>query len=157
MADVMSADKRSALMSRIKGKNTQPELLVRRALWHAGLRYRLHDRRLPGRPDIVLPRWKAVVFVHGCFWHRHAGCPYATLPSNRAEFWAQKLESNRERDLRHRLALLDCGWRVATVWECALRRTADSALPALLDWLRSDTSSLEIGMSPAGISGETLR
>src|SRR5690625_5211092 len=98
MTDVMSSDKRSALMSRIRGTNTKQELLVRRYLWHAGFRYRLHVAGLPGRPVLVLPKWNAVVFVHGCFWHRHTGCPYFRMPKTRAAFWDEKLTRNKVRD-----------------------------------------------------------
>lgn len=144
MTDVMSAEKRSALMSRIKGKNTRPELLVRRGLWHAGLRYRLHDRHLPGRPDLVLPRWHAAILVHGCFWHQHPGCPYAAVPATRAEFWQQKLSGNRERDQRKLDALLAMGWRVATVWECSLNRSPEHAIKTLEGWVRGNERTIVI-------------
>jgi DNA mismatch endonuclease (patch repair protein) len=145
MADVMSTEKRSSLMSRIKGKNTRPEMLVRQGLWRAGLRYRLHDRRLPGRPDLVLPRWHAVVLVHGCFWHQHAGCPYAAVPATRPEFWQQKLSGNRERDARAHDALLASGWRVAVVWECALKQDAERSIRTLEQWVRGTGQTIEIG------------
>lgn len=148
MADMMSTEKRSSLMSRIKGKNTRPEMLVRQGLWRAGLRYRLHDRRLPGRPDLVLPRWHAVVFVHGCFWHQHPGCPYAAVPATRAEFWQQKLSGNRARDARAHGALLASGWRVAVVWECALRQDAERSIRTLEQWVRSSGQAIEISREP---------
>lgn len=144
MTDVMSADKRSALMSRIKGKNTKPEMLVRRALWHAGLRYRLHARHLPGRPDLVLPRWRAVVFVHGCFWHQHPGCPLAAVPATRPDFWQSKLAGNRQRDDRAREALVNAGWRVAVVWECALRRSPETTVRDLIEWIRGPDPLLDL-------------
>lgn len=108
-------------MSGIGGKNTKPELLVRKALFAAGFRFRLHRKDLPGRPDVVLPGRRVVVFVHGCFWHAHQGCPYAKTPATRREFWEAKLAANVERDRRTREALLSAGWRVLVVWECATR------------------------------------
>lgn len=108
-------------MSGIGGKNTKPELLVRKALFAAGFRFRLHRKDLPGRPDVVLPGRRVVVFVHGCFWHAHQGCPYAKTPATRREFWEAKLAANVGRDRRTREALLSAGWRVLVVWECATR------------------------------------
>ncbi len=108
-------------MSGIGGKNTKPELLVRKALFAAGFRFRLHRKDLPGRPDVVIPGRRVVVFVHGCFWHAHQGCRYAKIPATRREFWEAKLAANVERDRRVREALLSAGWRVLVVWECATR------------------------------------
>lgn len=144
MVDVMSAGKRSALMSRIRGKHTRPEMQVRKLLWHQGFRYRLHGPKLPGRPDVVLPRWRAVVLVHGCFWHYHEGCPLFRLPATRPDFWLEKLSGNRERDRRSVHELRDAGWRVAVVWECALRLDQASVGQSLARWLRGDSSELEI-------------
>lgn len=121
MVDVVDKATRSRMMSGIKGKNTKPELMVRRYLHGRGLRYRLHGANLPGRPDIVLPRYRVVVFVHGCFWHQHSGCRYATMPSSRTNFWQNKLAQNVARDLYQINALIDLGWRVLVVWECELR------------------------------------
>jgi DNA mismatch endonuclease, patch repair protein len=120
MADIVDRATRSRMMSGIRGKNTRPEVKVRRSLHAAGLRYRLHDRRLPGRPDIVLSRFRTVVFVHGCFWHGHAGCRYAYRPKSNVAFWQAKIVGNVERDTRvtHELGLL--GWRVLTIWECSM-------------------------------------
>jgi len=106
------------MMASIKGKDTAPEQLVRRYLHSAGLRFRLHDRRLPGTPDLVLPKYFAAVFVHGCFWHRHLDCKFTTNPTTRAEFWAAKFESNVIRDRRKAANLNEAGWRVFTIWEC---------------------------------------
>jgi len=117
MADVVDAETRSRMMSGIRGKNTGPELLLRKAMHARGFRYRLHCRYLPGRPDLVFPKYQAVVFVHGCFWHRHEGCRYTTTPSTRPEFWAEKFEANVERDRRNQLALEEAGWCVAIVWD----------------------------------------
>ena len=118
MADVVSKAVRSRMMSGIRGKNTKPEVEVRRFLHGRGLRFRLHDRTLPGRPDIVLPRWGAVVLVHGCFWHQHKGCRYAYMPASNASFWREKLGGNVNRDRRNVAALRALGWRVLHVWEC---------------------------------------
>lgn len=111
-------------MAGIKGGDTKPERLVRRYLHAAGLRFRLHDRSLPGRPDIVLPRYKTVVFIHGCFWHRHQDCRYATTPTTRADFWANKFSANVLRDQRDAEALANLGWNVLVFWECELRDPA---------------------------------
>lgn len=105
-------------MARVRQKNTAPELVVRRVLHSLGLRFRLHDRRLAGSPDVVLPRWKIVIFVHGCFWHRHDGCVRSTSPKRNAEFWAGKFAANVSRDATNEKALSLAGWRVMTVWEC---------------------------------------
>jgi DNA mismatch endonuclease (patch repair protein) len=105
-------------MSGIRNADTRPELLVRRYLHAAGLRFRVHDRRLPGRPDIVLPKYRAAVFVHGCFWHRHTGCRFATTPSTRYEFWAAKFAANVARDASREEMLRAAGWRALTIWEC---------------------------------------
>jgi len=121
MADIMSGSARSRLMSRIRGKDTMPELRVRRYLHSRGLRFRLHVKDLPGKPDLVFPRYRTVVFVHGCFWHQHPGCAYAVMPASNIEFWRSKLEGNVLRDHRHAAALESLGWRVLTVWECEVR------------------------------------
>lgn len=137
-------------MSGIQGKNTKPEMLVRRALFASGDRFRLHRRDLPGAPDIVLPGRRVAVFVHGCFWHMHAGCKYAKLPSTRPEFWLAKLEGNVARDHRAIEALLADGWRVLTVWECATRSPASMvALSAALStWIDGFEESGEISGAP---------
>ena len=119
--DVVDSATRSRIMSAIGARNTVPELAVRKALQAAGLRFRLHRRDLPGRPDIVLPKYRTVVFVHGCFWHRHSGCRYATTPASNVLFWQQKFAGNVERDARQRRALRGAGWRVLTIWECQSR------------------------------------
>lgn len=121
MADVLTPVQRKLNMSRIKGKNTKPEVTVRLALHSLGLRYRLHVRGLPGTPDLVFPKHSAVVFVHGCFWHSHIGCPLFKLPATRTDFWRDKLTGNVRRDNEATTALKAMGWRVLTVWECALR------------------------------------
>lgn len=137
-------------MSGIRAKNTAPEVLVRKALFAAGFRFRLHRRDLPGTPDVVLPSRRVAVFVHGCFWHRHEGCGYSKLPSTRPEFWKVKLEGNAARDERNVGALLAEGWRVLVVWECAIKDPATlSRLPGILaDWIGRDGASGEIRGSP---------
>ncbi len=134
-------------MKAIRAADTRPELLVRRALHRTGMRYRLHDRSLPGTPDIVLRSRGAVVLVHGCFWHGH-DCPKGVLPATRREFWDAKLQGNRERDARNATALTDAGWRVATVWECALtgraRRDPDEVAATIGRWLAGDEGELTV-------------
>ena len=144
MVDIMDRERRSRMMARIGGKDTKPELVLRRALHARGVRYRLHDGMLPGKPDLVLRRFEAVCFVHGCFWHRHVGCSYTTDPSTRPDFWRQKFKNNVERDRRTRGELLEAGWRVAIVWECAVRgvRVGKTAL-ALHQWLRGAEREFE--------------
>jgi len=120
MVDVLTPQQRQLNMSRIRGRDTRPEMIVRCGLHALGFRYRLQDRKLPGRPDLVFPRHKAVIFVHGCFWHGH-DCHLFKVPSTRQDFWVSKIASNRSRDERSVTALLEQGWRVATVWECSLK------------------------------------
>src|ERR1039457_627964 len=127
MTDVFTKSKRSEVMSRIKGRNTKPELAVRSLLHRMGYRFRLHKADLPGKPDIVLSRYKTVIFVHGCFWHRHKDCRFAYTPKSRTEFWLKKLESNVIRDIQVKSDLELLGWRVITVWECELRDLAQLA------------------------------
>ncbi|WP_223481241.1 MULTISPECIES: very short patch repair endonuclease [unclassified Pseudomonas] len=117
-ADVVTPEHRSKIMSMIKSKNTKPEMLVRSVCHEMGLRYRLHRKDLPGTPDLVFPRHRLCIFVHGCFWHRHPGCKYAYTPKSRLDFWLPKLARNVERDLAAQQALQALGWRVAIIWEC---------------------------------------
>lgn len=136
-------------MAGIKGRDTKPEVLIRKALFAAGFRFRLHRKDLPGSPDIVLPGRRVAVFVHGCFWHAHPGCRYAKTPATRREFWEAKLAANAERDRRARDALLSSGWRVLVVWECATRSTAvRNVLPELLKcWMDGSTTIGELDSS----------
>lgn len=144
MVDIVDRERRSRMMARIGGKDTKPELVLRRALHALGIRFRLHDGKLPGKPDLVFHRFGAVCFVHGCFWHRHAGCSFTTDPSTRPEFWQQKFKANVERDRRTRAVLLEAGWRVAIVWECAVRGTrAGETVLAFHEWLRSSEREFE--------------
>lgn len=130
MADHVAADKRSAIMRLIKGKNTAPELIVRKAAHRLGLRFRLHGRKLPGSPDLVLPKWRTVVFVNGCFWHRHPGCRRTTIPKSNVGFWVEKFRANVARDERNYAKLAELGWRVVVLWQCQVR-SIESAKEAL--------------------------
>jgi len=147
LPDIVTPEVRSRMMAGIRGANTKPELVLRRGLHGLGFRFRLHDRTLPGTPDIVFPRYRAVIFAHGCFWHGH-DCHLFKTPSSRQEFWQTKIERNRAVDARAEAALLDADWRIAIVWECALkgkkRRALDDVIAACADWIRSDRSRLEI-------------
>ena len=131
-------------MSRIRGKNTKPELIVRSMLHRMGFRFRIHRKDLPGRPDIVLPRHKKVVLVHGCFWHGHEECRFATTPSTRTEFWQKKISANKARDAAVVDKLYEMGWRVGVVWECALRSKRQEALAQLAEFIDSGSSRIEI-------------
>lgn len=135
------------MMSRVRGRDTKPEMTVRRGLHALGFRFRLHGRNLPGTPDLIFPRHRAVIFVHGCFWHGH-DCPLFRLPGTRTEFWDSKISRNRVRDAETVLALETSGWRVGTVWECAirgrLRMPVEAMLLACRDWLDEGNGSMEI-------------
>ena len=128
MTDRISKAHRSWNMSRIRGKDTTPEILLRKLLHRAGYRFRLHSPDLPGRPDIVLKKYKTVIFVHGCFWHRHEDCPGATLPKTRTGFWLDKFRGTVERDRRKQKELEEAGWRVVTVWECQLNKDPENIM-----------------------------
>lgn len=121
MADVHTPEQRSYNMSRIRGKDTKPEELVRKYLFSQGFRYRKNDARLPGKPDIVLSKYKTVIFVNGCFWHAHEGCKYLVWPKNNKEFWENKIEGNVLRDIKNQEVLADLGWNIVIVWECELK------------------------------------
>lgn len=150
MTDTKTPEERSRNMSRIRSGDTKPEMLVRRALFALGYRYRLHRKDLPGKPDIVMPGRRVVIFVNGCFWHQHSGCRKATVPTSNRDFWEKKLRANVRRDAEERKALREGGWRVLWIWECALSRKADrEALPALLhEWIESSAGEGEIPISP---------
>ena len=152
MADVVSPADRSRMMAGIKGKNSQPEHLVRRLLFASGYRFRLHRRDLPGTPDILMPGRKIAIFVHGCFWHIHQRCRYSKMPSTRPDFWKAKLEANVERDRRAVEKLQAMGWRVLCVWECATRdaETAAGLQIAMLSWIESSEPLGEIGAPSRG-------
>ena len=122
MADVHSKEIRSYNMSRIRGKNTKPEILIRKSLFSKGFRYNLHSKNLPGKPDIVLPKYKTVIFVHGCFWHGHEGCQYYVIPKTRTEFWLNKINTNIQNDMKNLISLRNMGWNVITIWECETKK-----------------------------------
>lgn len=148
--DIVSIEKRSKMMAGIRNRNTRPELFIRKMLHRNGFRFRLHSKRLPGNPDIILPKYEAVIFVHGCFWHRH-NCHLFKWPKTRSEFWKSKIESNFCNDLRVKDRLLSEGWRVCIVWECAIkgkRKRSLSELSSSIEyWLRDDTIYLEVSGS----------
>jgi DNA mismatch endonuclease, patch repair protein len=133
MADIVDKKTRSRMMSGIRGRDTKPELLVRKALFAAGYRYRLHSKSLLGRPDIVLPAIRCAIFVHGCFWHRHPGCRFAYTPKSNVKFWTNKFNSNVTRDKLAKVALQKAGWRVLTIWECNVNQRRLSTLVRTLD------------------------
>ena len=146
-ADILTPEARSRLMARIRGKNTRPEIVIRSALHRMGFRFRLHSSALPGRPDLVFPKYRAVILVHGCFWHGH-GCHLFQWPKTRKDFWRSKIDSNVRRDDRQRLALAEAGWRVGTVWECSLRGRKRVPLEEVAKhcagWLLSAERELEV-------------
>lgn len=135
------------MMAGIRNKNTKPEMQIRKGLHALGFRYSLHKKSLPGKPDLVLSKYKAVIFVNGCFWHGH-DCPLFRLPSTRPEFWGPKINRNRENDIRAETQLLEKGWRIAKIWECALRGRHKRGLPEVINilenWLSSKSAHLEI-------------
>lgn len=131
------------MMAGIKSKDTAPEMKVRKYLHGSGFRYRLHARDLPGSPDLVLPKHRLAIYVHGCFWHRHPGCRYATTPASNVDFWATKFQKNTERDARQHAALSALGWRHITIWECELRRDAGERLQRLAGEITGASSSQE--------------
>lgn len=136
MVDVVDNKTRSRMMSGIRGKDTKPELLIRKALHARGFRYRLHATELPGKPDLVFPRYQAAIFVHGCFWHGHS-CRFFKWPSTRREFWEQKIKNNYARDQRHVSSLNSLGWRTLVIWECLTRRGATIPFDVLIDIVQS--------------------
>lgn len=141
MADVHSPETRSFNMSQIKGKNTKPEELVRRYLFSHGFRYRKNVSMLPGKPDIVLPKYKTCIFVNGCFWHKHEGCRYFVWPKNNAEFWKKKIAGNVERDLRQQNELRLLGWNVVVIWECELKKDRfNETMASVTDNLRNNVT-----------------
>lgn len=122
MTDIFSKSKRSAIMSKIPSKNTKPEIVLRKALFAKGYRYRINYKKLPGKPDIVLSKYKTVIFVNGCFWHSHINCKDAHLPKTNTEFWKNKIDQNVERDTKNIQQLSDLGWNIITVWECEIKK-----------------------------------
>jgi len=138
MADVHDKATRSYNMSRIKGKDTKPEMLVRKFLFAQGFRYRLHDKKLPGKPDIVLPRYKTVIFIHGCFWHGHEGCKYYSIPKTRSEWWKEKINRNVTNDKKAVELLREIGWKILVIWGCELKPSKkEGCLSEIKDLLHS--------------------
>lgn len=138
MADVHSKETRSYNMSRIRSKNTKPELLVRKFLHKNGFRYRLHVKDMPGKPDIVLPKYKTVIFIHGCFWHGHEGCRYFVVPKTRTEWWLNKINGNTSNDIKAETTLIADGWKIIKIWECELKKAfLDDSLNALITTLNT--------------------
>ena len=151
--DDMTKEQRSRNMSRIRSTRTKPEDAVGKMLFAEGLRYRRNDGRYPGKPDFVFPKYKTVVFVNGCFWHQHEGCRYAAVPKSNPEYWLPKLERNKARDLKNMMAMREMGWKVAVVWECAVKDTnKEQMLKELTESIRhgnADGLELEGSMNPA--------
>ena len=135
MSDRISKEHRSWNMSRIKGKDTGIEVAVRKRLFSLGYRYRKNDKRLPGKPDIVFPKYKTVVFIHGCFWHMHSDCKIARIPKSNTNFWMAKLNHNVENDKKHKKQLEDLGWKVITIWECEIVRNIDAVIQSIINEL----------------------
>lgn len=161
MADVVSPQKRSEMMAGIRGKNTKPEQFIRKALHRKGYRYRIHAAKLPGKPDLVLPKYNAVIIVHGCFWHGH-DCHLFKWPQSRTDFWKAKITKNRENDAKALNALEAMDWRILTVWECALkgkeRLEPDQIIDQITCWLHSDDRFCEIrGRNRSEIAKEPVQ
>lgn len=144
MTDIVDKQMRSRMMAGIRGKGTQPEMKVRRFLHGRGFRYRLHDRALPGAPDICLSRYRVVIFVQDCFWHRHKGCPLGYTPASNKEIWQAKFKQNVDRDRKNICALIKLEWRVIILWECGLRRNESTSLDWLPDAIMRDNVGSEI-------------
>jgi DNA mismatch endonuclease, patch repair protein len=144
MVDKLTPERRSWNMSRIRSKNTKPELIVRSLLHRMGFRFRVNRKDLPGKPDIVLPKYMAVIFVHGCFWHRHTGCKGATTPSTRREFWEKKFKANTDRDKRNRRELKKAGWNVIVLWECDVKAAPGGVALKIARKLRGEVACYEL-------------
>lgn len=139
MTDVLSKEQRKRCMSHVRGKDTKPEVMVRQFLFAQGFRYRLYRKDLPGKPDIVLPKYKTVIFINGCFWHGHSGCKYATIPEANHEFWLAKISGNIERDKSNHAKLFELGWKFIEIWQCELKpKFREQTLNNLLTELRND-------------------
>lgn len=138
--DNLTKDERSEIMSRVKSRNTRPELAVRKLIWAMGIRYRLEGRDLPGKPDIVFRRLRKVIFIHGCYWHRHEGCPNTRTPKSRVNFWTQKFETNRQRDEEHYRELKAMGWQFLIIWECEIKpRKMDELSKKISEFIENKT------------------
>lgn len=137
MADRLTPEKRSWNMGRIKGKDTSIEMKVRQYLFAQGFRFRKNDRRYPGTPDIVLPKYHTVIFVHGCFWHRHDGCKYAYTPKSRTDFWQAKFDKNVENDVRNKQLLEEAGWHVIIIWECQIKKEFEETMAEVIGEIKN--------------------
>lgn len=144
VADFMTSEQRKRCMSKVRGKDTAAELYIRKALWHAGFRYRLKSR-LPGNPDIILKKHMVAIFIHGCFWHNHEGCSKSKMPATRKEFWANKIARNVQRDKRNISELDKNGWRIAVVWECSIKnkKSKETTISYLTKWISSNSKRFE--------------
>ena len=136
MADTYSKEVRSYTMSRIRSVNTKPEITVRKFLFSKGLRYRIHDKKLPGKPDIVLPKFKTIILVHGCFWHGHEGCKKFVIPKSNTAYWSNKIERNKVRDTKNAAELSKLGWRIYTIFECQLKNSLNATLAEMLKYIQ---------------------
>jgi DNA mismatch endonuclease (patch repair protein) len=156
MADIVSPETRRRMMQNIRGKDTTPEIILRKGLHGLGFRFRLHDKKLPGKPDLVFPKYRAVVFVHGCFWHGH-GCHMFKWPKTREKFWFDKINHNKKVDETNIRLLRQDGWRVCIVWECSIRGRyrykIEDVLQMCSNWLRSDNTFYEIEANTSSIDG----
>ncbi|EHU2142882.1 MULTISPECIES: very short patch repair endonuclease [Acinetobacter] len=147
MVDIVDSTTRSIMMSKIRSKNTKPELLIRSLLHRRGFRFRVHVKDLPGKPDIVLAKYKAVIFINGCFWHGHQGCSLFKLPGTRSDFWEQKIARNQINDNKAIVALLEKNWRIAIIWECSIRgknRNPEQVITLIANWLQGSEVFLEV-------------
>ena len=146
MTDIVDPATRSRMMAGIRGKNTRPELKIRKELHRLGFRFRLHDKQLPGKPDIVLRKYQAIIFVHGCFWHQHE-CRLFKWPKTRPEFWKEKINRNRENDIKALESLCSSGWRVCVIWECAMKgadKNIQGVAKNIANWLQGNELVLEV-------------
>lgn len=147
MVDIVDTSTRSRIMASIKGRDTKPEILIRKLLHKRGFRFRLHVKELPGSPDVVLRKYKAVIFINGCFWHGHKGCHLFKIPATRTEFWEEKINKNQLNDIKSIKLLLDNGWRVCVIWECSVRgakKDLNKVINSISSWLLSDIIFEEI-------------
>lgn len=147
MVDIVDSTTRSIMMSKIRSKNTKPELLIRSLLHRRGFRFRVHVKDLPGKPDIVLAKYKAAIFINGCFWHGHQGCSLFKLPGTRSDFWEQKIARNQINDNKAIVALLEKNWRIAIIWECSIRgknRNPEQVITLIANWLQGSEVFLEV-------------
>lgn len=156
VTDVLTPEQRQLNMSRIRGRDTKPEMLIRRGLHARGFRYRLQDRKLPGRPDLVLPKYRTVILVHGCFWHGH-DCPLFRLPATRQAFWAEKILNNQKRDTRSLEALKALNWRVLTIWECSLKGPSRLPIDKILDICAEFLTGSKIEQQISSFEPSTLK